>query len=260
MSLLEVRDLTVEYPGGCRAVEGASLSVAAGETLGLVGESGSGKSSICLAILGLAPVAGGSIVFDGQEITAAGRRERRALGRDLQVVFQDPYSSLNPARTIGQALSEPLEVHSRLPSAARRQRVAQMLDRVGLPSSAIDRYPAEFSGGQRQRVCIARALMLSPRLVLCDEPVSALDLSVQAQILNLLADLQRELSVGYLFVSHDLAVVRYLATHITVLYQGQVRESGTAEQVCGHPSDPYTKALLAAVSAAAVPEDSHEKK
>jgi peptide/nickel transport system ATP-binding protein len=266
MSLLEVRDLVVEYPaangagsrrGGFRAVDGVSLSVAEGETLGLVGESGSGKSSICLAVLGLAPATSGTIVFGGQDITHATRRERRALGRDLQVVFQDPYSSLNPARTIGQALSEPLEVHAQLSAGERRKRVGEMLDRVGLPSSAVARYPAEFSGGQRQRIAIARALMLSPRLVICDEPVSALDLSVQAQILNVLADLQRELSVGYLFVSHDLAVVRYLASHVTVLYRGEVKESGTVQQVCGHPSDPYTKALLAAVSA--VPEDSHEK-
>jgi peptide/nickel transport system ATP-binding protein len=221
-TLLDVRDLTVDYPvsrsrTSYRAVDGVSLSVAPGETLGLVGESGSGKSTICLAILGLAPVTAGTITFAGQDITRATRAQRRAIGKDLQVVFQDPYSSLNPARTVGQALSEPLEVHEKLSAARRRDRVAQMLERVGLPPDAASRYPAGFSGGQRQRIAIARALMLSPKLVICDEPVSALDLSVQAQILNLLADLQRDLSVAYLFVSHDQAVVMYMASRVTVL-------------------------------------------
>lgn len=221
-ALLDVRDLTVDYPvrrarTPYRAVDGVSLSIAPGETLGLVGESGSGKSTICLSILGLAPVTAGTITFAGQDITRATRAQRRTIGKDLQVVFQDPYSSLNPARTAGQALSEPLEVHEKLPAAQRRDRVAQMLERVGLPPDAASRYPAGFSGGQRQRIAIARALMLSPRLVICDEPVSALDLSVQAQILNLLADLQRDLSVAYLFVSHDQAVVTYMASRIKVL-------------------------------------------
>jgi ABC-type glutathione transport system ATPase component len=243
--LLSVRDLVVEF-AGFRAVDGVSLSVRPGETLGLVGESGSGKTTVCRAILGLAPVTEGTISFGGRDITKPTRRERRTLGRDLQIVFQDPYSSLNPARTIGQALAEPLEVHTDLGAAQRRGKAAEMLDRVGLPADAVRRYPAEFSGGQRQRVAIARALMLSPRLVICDEPVSALDLSVQAQILNLLADLQRELSVAYLFVSHDLAVVRYLSTNITVLHRGQVKESGPAGQVYDNPTDPYTKTLLAA--------------
>jgi ABC-type glutathione transport system ATPase component len=219
---LDVRDLTVDYPASrsaarYHAVDGVSLSIAPGETLGLVGESGSGKSTICLSILGLVPVTAGTITFGGQDITRASRAQRRAISKDLQVVFQDPYSSLNPARTVGQALSEPLEVHESLSAAQRRTRVAQMLERVGLPADSAKRYPAGFSGGQRQRIAIARALMLSPRLVICDEPVSALDLSVQAQILNLLADLQRDLSVAYLFVSHDQAVVRYMASRITTL-------------------------------------------
>jgi peptide/nickel transport system ATP-binding protein len=220
--LLDVRDLTVDYPVSrsrtrYHAVDGVSLSIAPGETLGLVGESGSGKSTICLSILGLVPVTAGTITFAGQEITRATRAQRRTISKHLQVVFQDPYSSLNPARTIGQALSEPLEVHEKLSTAERRERVAGMLERVGLSADSASRYPAGFSGGQRQRVAIARALMVSPRLVICDEPVSALDLSVQAQILNLLADLQRELSVAYLFVSHDQAVVKHMASRITVL-------------------------------------------
>jgi ABC-type glutathione transport system ATPase component len=253
--LLEVSDLTVEFRGGrgrggrgrVTALDRVSLSMSAGETHGLVGESGSGKTTLALAILGLVPVAAGQIRFDGQDLAAIGRRSRRRLGRDLQVVFQDPYSSLNPARTIGQTLSEPLAAHEHLYRAQRRRRVAAMLDRVGLPAAAAERYPAQFSGGQRQRIAIARALMVSPRLVICDEAVSALDLSVQAQILNLLADLRRELSVAYLFISHDLAVVRYLADTVTVLNHGQVMESGPAQAVCDRPSHPYTRALLAAV-------------
>jgi oligopeptide/dipeptide ABC transporter ATP-binding protein len=249
--LLEVQDLTVEFPGPrgrppLRALSDVSLSVHPGATLGLVGESGSGKTTLCLAILGLVPIASGAIYFDDQDIGALSRRQRRVLSRHLQVVFQDPYSSLNPARTIGQTLSEPLEVHEKLARSERQRQITAMLDRVGLSASAADRYPAEFSGGQRQRIAIARALMVSPKLVICDEPVSALDLSVQAQILNLLADLQRDLSVAYLFVSHDLAVVRHLSTEVTVLYRGQVMETGPARRVCGDPSHPYTQALLAA--------------
>ena len=201
-----------------------------------------------MAILDLVRPASGTIRFAGHDIGAATRRQRRDLSRDLQVVFQDPYSSLNPARTIGQALAEPLEVHEKLASADKRRRIAEMLDRVGLAAEAAGRYPAEFSGGQRQRIAIARALMVSPKLIICDEPVSALDLSVQAQILNLLADLQRDLSVAYLFVSHDLGVVRYLSTSVTVLYRGQVMETGPADLVCGRPSHPYTQALLAAAT------------
>jgi oligopeptide/dipeptide ABC transporter ATP-binding protein len=252
--LLEVRDLTVEFPAGrrrppLRALERASLSVAPGETVGLVGESGSGKTTLALAILGLVPVASGHIRFAGQDLASIPRRSRRALGRDLQMVFQDPYTSLNPARTVGQALSEPLDVHQTLTRAQVRREIATMLDQVGLPADAADRYPSEFSGGQRQRIAIGRALIVSPKLVICDEAVSALDLSIQAQILNLLADLQRNLAVAYLFVSHDLAVVRHLSSRVTVLYRGQVMESGPAREVCDRPSHPYTRDLLAAVPA-----------
>ena len=250
--LLEIRDLTVEYSRGrrtppVRAIDGASLTVHAGQAVGLVGESGSGKTTLALTTLGLLPSASGAIRFDDQDLVSIGRRARRAISRDLQAVFQDPNSSLNPARTIEQALAEPLEVHERLSRPERRRRVATMLEQVGLPRRAGERYPTEFSGGQRQRIAIARALMVSPKLVICDEAVSALDLSVQAQILNLLVDLQRELSVAYLFVSHDLAVVRHLCSHVVVLYRGQVMESGPAEVVCEHPRHPYTQALLSAV-------------
>jgi ABC-type glutathione transport system ATPase component len=258
--LLDVTDLTVRLsPGRFRApvtaVDRVSLSVAPGETLGVVGESGAGKSTLALAVLGLVPVSAGTIRFAGRDVTSAGHRDRRRLGRDLQAVFQDPYSALNPARTVGQALAEPLEVHEALSRAARRRRVADMLDRVGLPGHAADRYPAEFSGGQRQRIAIARALIVAPRLVICDEPVSALDLSVQAQILNLLADLQRQLAVSYVFISHDLAVVAYLSARIAVLRGGQVVESGPAAQLYARPAHPYTQALLAAAPALAASQE-----
>jgi peptide/nickel transport system ATP-binding protein len=247
--LLSVADLTVTFSQGrrvppLRAVDGVSLDVAAGETVGLVGESGSGKSTLGRAILGLVRADSGKIRFDGEDITHATRRRRRELSARLQVVFQDPYSSLNPARTVGQTLEEPLLVHQRTRHAGARDQVAAMLERVGLSADAADRYPGRFSGGQRQRIAIARALMSSPELVICDEPVSALDLSVQAQIMNLLAELQRELSVGYLFVGHDLAVVRHASHRIVVLYRGQVMEAGPAAQVHDHPAHPYTRALL----------------
>jgi len=249
--LLEVCDLTVEFRAGrrrspVRALDRVSLTMSPGETLGLVGESGSGKTTLTHAILGLVRATSGHIRFAGHDFAQAGHRLRRGLSRDLQVVFQDPYSSLNPARTVGQILREPLDVHESLSREQARSRIADMLELVGLPRSAAERYPAEFSGGQRQRIAIARALMVSPKLVLCDEPVSALDLSVQAQILNLFADLQRDLSVAYLFVSHDLAVVRYVSSRVMVLYRGQVMESGPAEAVCTRPAHPYTRDLLAA--------------
>ena len=248
---LDVRDLSVEFRQGrrrppLRAVDGVSLEIGAGETLGLVGESGSGKSTIGRAILGLTPVASGSVSFDGQDITRAGPRRRRALSSRMQVVFQDPYSSLNPTRTIGQTLAEPLLVHRDLDRTQTGAQVRAMLDRVGLPADTADRYPGQFSGGQRQRIAIARALMLSPELVICDEPVSALDLSIQAQVMNLLDELQRELHLSYLFIAHDLAVVRHLSHRIVVLYRGQVMESGPAAQVYTRPAHPYTRALLAA--------------
>ena len=254
--LLDVRELTVEYSRGrrrppLRAVDGVSFSLGTRETLGLVGESGSGKTTIGRAILGLAPVAAGQIRFAGEEITDASRRRRRELSAELQVVFQDPYSSLNPTRTIGQTLSEVLRVQGRPTQAEVQQRVRTMLEHVGLPADAAKRYPGHFSGGQRQRVAIARALMKQPRLVVCDEPTSALDLSVQAQVLNLLRRLQHELELSYLFISHDLSVVRHLSHRIIVLYHGRIMEQGDAGTVYGNPTHPYTLALL---DAAPVPD------
>jgi oligopeptide/dipeptide ABC transporter ATP-binding protein len=260
--LLDVRGLVVEFETGrarprLRAVDGVELSVAAGETVGLVGESGSGKTTIGRAVLGLVPVTDGAISFDGQDITHAGHRRRRQLSSDLQVVFQDPYSSLNPVRTIGQTLRESLRVHVQLSAAEASERVRAMLERVGLDADADRRYPSQFSGGQRQRIAIARALMARPRLVICDEPVSALDLSVQAQVLNLLRELQAELGLAYLFVAHDLAVVRHLSQRIIVLYRGRVMEHGDAAVVFDRPLHPYTQALL---DAAPLPDPQQQRR
>lgn len=251
-SLLEVRDLRVVYDsarGGTNdvaAVDGVSFEIELGETLGLVGESGSGKSTIGRAILGLQPATSGQILFDGIDITHADKSKRRALSRELQVVFQDPFGSLNPTRTIGDTIAEPIAVHERLSRAAAGTRVRAMLDRVGLPPDADRQYPKQFSGGQRQRIAIARALVMSPRLVICDEPVSSLDLSIQAQVLNLLRDLQDEYGLSYLFIAHDLSIVHYLSHRILVMYKGRVVEAGTASSIAANPAHPYTRALLAA--------------
>ena len=249
-TLLEVEDLVVRYRGkrlgsGFQALSGVSLELAERETLGLVGESGSGKTTIGRAILGLAPVTEGRIRFAGRDISAARRRERRALGRDLQAVFQDPYSSLNPARTIGDTLAEPLSVQGIAGSEAR-DRVRELLGRVHLPGDAMHRLPREFSGGQRQRIAIARALALRPRLIVCDEPVSALDLSTQARVLDLLLEIQQDTGVSYLFISHDLDVVRHVSHRVAVLHRGQLVEQGDAEQVTRSPGHPYTQRLLLA--------------
>jgi oligopeptide/dipeptide ABC transporter ATP-binding protein len=252
--VLEVRDLSVDYPGTgligrgrpVPAVTGVSLSLGRGETLGLVGESGSGKSTIGRAILGLVRPSAGRILFQGKDITDAGRRERRRLAAQIQVVFQDPLGSLSPVRTVGQTLAEPLTTHRRLPRAEVYDRVADMLRRVGLSPDMGRRYPVQLSGGQRQRVAIARALMLDPAVVVCDEPTSALDLSVQAQVLNLLLDLQQQLGLSYLFISHDIAVVRHMSHRVAVLLHGQVMDIGDVDIVTVHPRHPYTAALLAA--------------
>lgn len=248
-SLLEVSDLVVEYPGGrgkppFRAVDHVDFLVKPQETLGVVGESGSGKSTIARAVLGLAATTSGTIQFDHEDITHASQRRRRAFSAQLQVVFQDPYSSLNPARSIGQTLGETLRVHERIAADEIRARVETMLDRVGLPAQAADRFPSQFSGGQRQRIAIARALMVQPRLVICDEAVSALDLSIQAQILNLLHDLQAEFELSYLFIAHDLAVVRHASHRIIVMYSGRIVEEGSAATVYDSPRHPYTRTLL----------------
>ncbi|MEU3464327.1 oligopeptide/dipeptide ABC transporter ATP-binding protein [Streptomyces sp. NPDC006733] len=259
--LLHVSALTVTYPQGrrrppLRAVDTVDLQLAAGRTLGVVGESGSGKSTLGAAILGLVAPREGSVTFRGRDITHLGGAQLRALAPDLQVVFQDPYGSLNPTRTIGATLAEPLRLHRRWDAERARDRVEDVLSRVGLPPGTAQRYPAQFSGGQRQRIAIARALTMEPALVVCDEPVSALDLSVQAQVLNLLADLQAELGLAYLFISHDLAVVRHICDDVVVLYRGRVVESGPAARIYQHPQHPYTRAL---VNAAPLPDPAAQR-
>jgi oligopeptide/dipeptide ABC transporter ATP-binding protein len=244
--LLEVRQLSVHYQRRrtlVKALGDVTFDVLSGETVGLVGESGSGKSTVARAILGLAPIHSGSVCFAGEDVTFLPFKERRQVYRNLQIVFQDPYSSLNPSRTIGRTLAEPLEAYGERNRAAVGEQVRVMLERVHLPAEAASRYPRQFSGGQRQRIAIARALMLSPRLVICDEAVSALDLSVQAQILNLLQELQASSGLSYLFISHDLEVVRHLSDRVVVLYQGQVMESGPTRRVSDASAHPYTYAL-----------------
>ena len=244
--LLEIRGLSVEYRRrrtASVAVDDVSFDVAPGETLGIVGESGSGKSTVTRAILGLTAIRSGELRFAGEDITSLDFAGRRRLYRQAQLVFQDPYSSLNPARTVERTLAEPLQAYGERDSALVRSRVREMLDRVQLPDGTAGRYPRELSGGQRQRVAIARALMLSPRLVILDEPLSALDLSAQAQILNLLRELQASAGLSYLFISHDLEVVRYLCDRVVVMYQGRIMESGTAGEVSGSSAHPYTHML-----------------
>ncbi|WP_030437453.1 ATP-binding cassette domain-containing protein [Actinoplanes subtropicus] len=255
MSLLDVTDLRVAFPRrGFRAkpvevLHGVSLQVGAGETLGLVGESGSGKTTIGRTVLGLAKATAGSIRFAGREIGELSAKERRALAKDIQVVFQDPYSSLNPAMTVGDILTEPLVVQGATVRDARA-RVRALLDQVGLPADAADRRPAEFSGGQRQRIAIARAIAPEPKLIVCDEPVSALDLSTQALVLDLFIDIQRRTGTAYLFISHDLAVVRHISHRVAVLYRGDLIETGPAATVTSAPDHPYTRKLLVAAPVA----------
>jgi ABC-type glutathione transport system ATPase component len=257
--LLVADNVVVEYPGRGRrkfkALHGVSLEIAAGETLGLVGESGSGKTTIGRAILGLAPVTGGEIRYDGQVISNIGKAQRRALSDDIQVVFQDPYTSLNPAMTVADILTEPLLVAG----ASRRdadRRVQDLLDQVQLPADAGQRLPREFSGGQRQRVAIARALSRDPKLIVCDEPVSALDLSNQGRVLDLFIEIQQRTQVAYLFITHDLSVVRHISHRVAVMYRGEILESGPAEVVTRAPEHPYTQKLLLA---APVPDPQRQK-
>ncbi|MCW4386230.1 ABC transporter ATP-binding protein [Salinibacterium sp. SYSU T00001] len=249
--VLEIEDLVVRYGRGRAAlaappaVDRVSLSIQPGETVGLVGESGSGKTTIGRAVLGLERVTSGSIRFNGRDVTNLSAKERRALGGDLRAVFQDPYSSLNPRLTIGSSLAEPLRIAG-VTAADAAARAGAMLESVGLPADAAARYPRQFSGGQRQRIAVARALITNPSLVICDEPVSALDLSTQAQVLNLLADLRAERKLSYLFIAHDIGVVGFLAQRVVVLYRGQVMESGPAANVTTAPVHPFTQALTAA--------------
>ncbi|WKK70573.1 ABC transporter ATP-binding protein [Rathayibacter oskolensis] len=253
--LLDVKNVVVEYPGkGFRAqpfkaLKGVSLDIRPGETVGLVGESGSGKTTLGRAVLGLAPVTGGEILYNGRDIAHLNRRERRGLSSEIQVVFQDPYTSLNPSLTIEQILVEPLTVR-KVDAKTASTRVRELLDQVGLPQSAADRLPREFSGGQRQRIAIARALALEPRLIVCDEPVSALDLSTQARVLDLFTEIQERTGVAYLFVSHDLAVVRHLSHRVAVMYHGEIVEWGDGDQVTARPEHPYTQRLFLAAPVA----------
>lgn len=246
--LLKVSNVAVEYGVGKRAnkvLHDVSLEVGPGECLGLVGESGSGKSTLGKAILGLVPVASGNITFDGQDITHLKGKQRRALASDIQVVFQDPYGSLNPMMSVGDILAEPLSVAG-MSSKAARAVIGEMLERVNLPASVVDRYPNEFSGGQRQRIAIARALVRKPRLIICDEPVSALDLTTQATVLDLLIDIQRDTDVSYLFVTHDIGVVRRICHRVAVMYRGDIVEMGDSDTITSAPDHPYSQRLLAA--------------
>ena len=255
MSLLEIRDLSVTYTGAAslglfakavpfRALDGVSLTVQPGEALGLIGESGSGKTTLGRAIMGLVPVSGGSVTLDGMSRSDSTQRLRFAS--TVQMVFQDPYASLHPRQTIGQTLAEPLAIHGTVPRAQRAAKVAALLASVGLGPEHVRRHPAQFSGGQRQRIAIARAIANDPALLIADEPVSALDVSVQAQILNLLADLRRERGLAMLFISHDLSVVQHLCDRIAVMYLGRIVEVAPAARIAARAAHPYTTALMSA--------------
>jgi oligopeptide transport system ATP-binding protein len=256
-SLLEVKDLKVHFPVHAgpfvrpkdfvRAVDGVSFTIAPGETVGLVGESGCGKTTLGRAVVRLVEPTSGQILFEGEDLARLKGEQLRARRRQFQMVFQDPYGSLNPRARVGNIIGEALDIHRLAPNrAARRRRVESLLQDVGLDASHAQRYPHEFSGGQRQRVGIARALAVQPKLMVCDEPVSALDVSVQAQIVNLLRDLQEEHGIAYLFVAHDLAVVRHLSHRILVMYLGRIVEAGEAKTTCRAPKHPYTQALISA--------------
>jgi oligopeptide transport system ATP-binding protein len=256
--LLEVTNLVKHFPiksgalidrevGAVRAVDDVSFEVAEGETLGLVGESGCGKSTLARSVLQLLTPTSGSVRFRGREISGLGRKQLRPLRREMQMIFQDPYASLNPRKRVGQIIGDPMSLHGVASGAELRKRVEELMERVGLHPEHYNRFPHEFSGGQRQRIGIARALALEPRLIVADEPVSALDVSIQAQIINLLDDLQDDFNLTYIFVAHDLGVVRHVSDRIAVMYLGKIVELGPGEEVCTRPIHPYTVSLLSAV-------------
>jgi peptide/nickel transport system ATP-binding protein len=249
-NLLEIEGLRVSYPtsrGQLNAVDGVDLTVPQNATVGLVGESGSGKSTLAKAVVGLAPITGGTLRLDGQDLRQFNRRDRRALGRRIQLIFQDPYSSLNPRMTVGESIAEPLRRHSGLSRLGRRAEAKRLLELVGLSASDREGFPHQFSGGQRQRIAVARALAVKPELIVADEITSALDVSVQAAILTLLKELQGETGISFLFISHNLAVVRYLAQSIAVMHLGKIVENGNAQELFAAPRHPYTTALIASV-------------
>ena len=265
-ALLEVDNLKIHFPikkgllsktvGYVYAVDDVSLRLAPGETLGIVGESGCGKTTTGLGVLRLIPTTEGMVRYKGEEITRADGERLRWLRREIQIIFQDPYSSLNPRMTVGKILTDPMQIHGKYTGAERAERIAYLLERVGLSPDYARRYPHEFSGGQRQRVGIARALVLNPDLIIGDEPVSALDVSIQAQIINLLIDLQAEFGLSYIIIAHDLAVVEHLCDRIMVMYLGKVVESAPQDRLYNDPKHPYTQALLSAVP---VPDPRHKK-
>ena len=256
-AILTVSDLKTHFPvrrgvfsrtiGSVKAVDGVSFGVRRGRTLGLVGESGCGKTTVARTVLRLIPATAGRVLFDGTDLFALRRRRLRRMRRQMQIIFQDPVSSLNPRMTVGNIVGEPLTVHRIARGARRRKRVADLFERVGLPPADMSRYPNAFSGGQRQRIGIARALALEPKLIVCDEPVSALDVSIQSQILNLLKDLQAQLGLSYLFIAHNLAVVEHVSDEVAVMYLGKIVEFAAADELYANPKHPYTHALLSAV-------------
>ncbi|MFY1704301.1 ABC transporter ATP-binding protein [Micromonospora sp. WMMA1923] len=258
-NILEIRDLVKHYPvtrgivfkktiGQVKAVDGVSFELKAGETLGLVGESGCGKSTLARVLMNLEKPTAGGVFYKGQDISTFSGGALRRLRRQIQLVMQDPYTSLNPRMTVGDLIGEPFEIHSDVaPKGSRRDKVKELLDLVGLNPEHINRYPHQFSGGQRQRIGIARALALRPEIIVCDEPVSALDVSIQAQVMNLLEKLQDELGLSYVFIAHDLSVVRHLSDRVAVMYLGKIVEIGTEDEIYERPTHPYTQALLSAV-------------
>jgi len=267
MPLVEVRDLVKYFPihagllsrhvADVKAVDGVSFDIDAGETLGLVGESGSGKTTIGRMLLHLLPATGGSIAYNGAEITTMRADDVRRLRRQIQIIFQDPYASLNPRMTIGEIVGEPLRIHGIATGKAARDRVQELLRLVGLRPYSANRYPHEFSGGQRQRIGIARALAVDPKFIVCDEPVSALDVSIQAQVINLLEDLQQQFGLTYLFIAHDLSVVRHISTRVAVMYVGKLVELSTRDEIYERPLHPYTQALLSAIP---IPDPAAERR